>query len=120
MVAEYLIAVLDAEKQPSDDFYVILSPEDINPVIVRRWQSFLLQTEKGFHPVFGAWHAFAAMPPNEFSARAPALARALAANTDPAQRLNALVARAFAGAPPTSMRDVAERYGKLLGAVHRK
>src|SRR5262249_14918501 len=37
-----------------------------------------------------------------------------AANADSAHRLNPLVARIFAGQPPASRREVAERYGKLL------
>ena len=37
-----------------------------------------------------------------------------------ARPLNSLVARAFAGEPPTSLKDVAERYGKLFEDVDKR
>jgi hypothetical protein len=116
---EYLIAVLEAEKQPSDDFYVILSADDLNPVIVRRWQSFLLSTQREFHPVFALWHALGAIPAAEFATKAPHVIRTLAADTNATRRINPRVIEAFLVSSPSTMRAVAERYGKLLDDAHR-
>lgn len=49
----------------------------------------------------------------------PALASKWAANADPKQRLNPLVARAFSGQPPASLADVAERYRQVFAEVDR-
>jgi hypothetical protein len=45
-------------------------PVDLNPTIVRQWQSYLEQTGKSFHPVWAPWHAFAKLPKSEFESRA--------------------------------------------------
>ena len=75
-VEEYLVAVPEADKLPGDEFYVILrDPNDLNPVFVHRWKSYLLRTQTGgdFHPIFGAWHSFAALGEKDFASKAPCL-----------------------------------------------
>jgi mono/diheme cytochrome c family protein len=111
---EYLTAVLEVDKLPGGEVYVTMGPGEINPAVVRRWDRFLTETGKGHHPIFAPWHAFAALPPDEFSSRAPAVAEKFAANADPRYPINPLVARCFQGEAPTSMREVARRYGRLL------
>jgi hypothetical protein len=114
---EYLAAVLDVEKLPSEEFYAIMGPDDINPVIVRQWQAYLFQTAKEFHPVFAPWHAFAALPREELPAQAAALAERLAA----ASGINPLAGAMLAApAPPLSMEELAARYGALLSGVEAK
>ncbi|MBI2925393.1 MAG: PSD1 domain-containing protein [Verrucomicrobia bacterium] len=135
--ADYLAAVLDADKLPTEEFYTIMGADDLNPVIVRQWQAHLYQARKDVHPVFALWNALAALPEKDFAAKAAAVLKQFelsatetatdgASNAPPAdtettgaRRVNRLVARAFAGAPPSSMREVAERYGKLLTDADR-
>ncbi len=112
-VSEYLVAVLEVDRLPSEQFFEMLGPEAVNPVIVRRWEGYLYRTRREFHPVFAAWHALAALPERELAARAP---EAL----DAVQGLNTQVAAAMRSDPPRSMREAAERYGRLLSGVHRK
>jgi mono/diheme cytochrome c family protein len=119
-VARYLPAVLDVEKLPGVDFYVILAPEDVNPAVVRRWTAWLAEKSKRFDPVFAPWHALEALPEAEFKKLAPPLAARFAANADPRGRLNQKVASLFAGPPPASMREVAERYGRLLECINSR
>ncbi len=114
-VADYLLALLEIEKLPTEDFTEILNPNDLNPVVAREWQARLFQWSAQFHPVFGAWHALAALPADKFPALANPLAARLAAQTQP--RLNPLIARALTEKPLTSMRDVAERYARVLAAT---
>jgi hypothetical protein len=138
--ADYLAAVLDADKLPTEEFYTIMGKDDLNPVIVRQWQSYLFQTRKAFHPVFALWHGLAALPEKDFAARAPEVLKqflpedAGEAGADPAANvplpltltptpshgLNRLVGRAFRGPPPTSMREVAARYGRMLSDVDKR
>jgi hypothetical protein len=110
----YLAAVLQVEKLPTEEFYQLLDPNDVSPFVARQWHAYLLRTRKDFHPVFAAWNAFQAIPERDLAARAPAW---LAEN---AGRLNPRVAQAFGGPPPASMKEVAERYGKLFAEVHKK
>jgi hypothetical protein len=105
--AEYLLAAHAARTQPpADDFMLIADPGDLNPTMITRWRQFLADAKKRRHPAFLHWHAVAELPDAEFAEKAPALLKAVTGG-------NALVAAAFAE-PPGSMKDVADRYGKLL------
>ncbi|MBV9123639.1 MAG: DUF1553 domain-containing protein, partial [Planctomycetes bacterium] len=114
-VGDYLLAAEKMRRKPNtEEFMFVPAPEDLNPRLVERWQRYLEGTRAGFHPVFGPWHAFAALPAKEFAARAKDLATQFAANADPGKRINPVVARAFAGQAPTSLKEVAERYARLF------
>ena len=110
---DYLVAVLDADKMPNELFYENVDPDDLNRIVIRQWQQYLFHRGRsGFDPVLAVWHALAALPADEFKAKAPDVIKALSAGEK--NKLNPLVARAFAGAAPTSMKDVAVAYGKLI------
>ncbi|MBL8800222.1 MAG: PSD1 domain-containing protein [Planctomycetia bacterium] len=119
-VGDYLLAVRQAEKLPGEDHYEALNPGDLNPDIIRRWQSYLAETRKQHHPVFAAWHAFAALPQKEFKEKAGELARKLAANDNDARKLHPLVAALFADRQPQSLQDVARWYGELFAGVEKQ
>ena len=115
---EYLIAVLDAEKLPNELFYENVDPDDVNRVVVRQWQQYLFgRSRRGFDPVFAVWHSLSALPEKEFAGRAAPVIKVLADH--PTNKLNPLVAQAFAGAAPGAMKDVAAAYGKLLAEVDK-
>ena len=114
---EYLVAVLDVEKLHNEEFYSFVQGDDINPVIVRAWQTYLLSSAKAFHPIWGPWHAFASLRADEFAAKAGTI---MSGFTNANPKLNLMVEKAFAEKAPTSMREVAEVYGKLLVAVDKK
>ncbi len=90
--------------------------EGLQPALVVRWRAYLAETRKKHHPVLAPWHAFAALPPAEFAAKAPAVAAGLGNGTS----INLLVVRAFAGKAPTSLADAAKRYGELFGAAEKR
>ncbi|MEO6183757.1 MAG: PSD1 and planctomycete cytochrome C domain-containing protein, partial [Verrucomicrobiota bacterium] len=115
--ADYLVAVLNVEKLPSEVFYSFVQADDVNPIIVRQWNSYLLGTVKTFHPIWSPWHAYAALSTNEFSVKAASVISSL---TNATQKINPLVEKAFAEKVPNSMRDVAETFGKILADVNRK
>ncbi|MFO0843762.1 MAG: PSD1 and planctomycete cytochrome C domain-containing protein [Gemmataceae bacterium] len=111
---EYLLAAHARRGQPrGDDFMLLADGGDLNPTMLLRWQSYLERTAKAPHRVWGAWHAFAALPEGEFAAQAKPLAARLA--TDPA--VNPLVRSLFV-CPPLSLADVAIRYGKLFAEIN--
>lgn len=119
-IPEYLAGVPEAARLPGEEFYVIMGPNEVNPIIIRSWRAYIDRSRKAFDPVFAPWHAFEALPARDWSARAPDLARRFAENRDPRGTLNPLVAGLFTGPPPASMQEVAARYGQLLLNAHRQ
>ncbi|HEU0010044.1 MAG TPA: PSD1 and planctomycete cytochrome C domain-containing protein [Verrucomicrobiae bacterium] len=127
---EYLAAVLDVAKLPSEEFYAIMGPDDLNPIIVRQWEQFIFQRRGAADPIFGLWSSLAALPEKEFAPKAPeVVARILSASLSPSDgervgvrgpgstSINPLIARAFTNAP-ASMRETARRYGEAIAAVN--
>ena len=92
---DYLLAQKTAHLLPSEEFYEILSADEVNPAFVRRWQQYI-QKRGTSDPVFGAWHR-----------------KGKTGETD-----NPLVREALAKAE--TMDDVARAYGELLLRVHKK
>ncbi len=115
-VKDYLLAVVDPARLPSDA-NVRPQPEDINPFNVRQWERFLAARTNTQDSLFAPWHAFARLPAPRFAERAPEIARDLrsGAPTVPPALLGRLL-----DPVPTSMSDVAGRYGDLLLEAHRQ
>jgi hypothetical protein len=90
---------------------------ELSGFALRRWRDFLDETRKVQSAVFAPWHAFAALPEKEFAAQAKDLAARVAANADPKAKVNPLVAQLFAGDPPSSLAQVAQRYGELFARI---
>ena len=107
---EYILAVLDVAKLPTEEFYTISGPDDMNPIIVRQWDAYLYKTKREFHPVFAPWHAYRALPEKDFATRAARV------KLD-GEKVNPLVRDAFSSNAPTSMREVAQRYGEIFAKV---
>jgi len=83
---------------------------------VRRWRKALEKLDSQTDPVFAPWFAFATLPQSGFAEAARELALKITANSLP-HPINPLVAAAFAGEPPASLNDVAQRYAGLLDSV---
>jgi cytochrome c553 len=115
-VSEYLLAQLELHKYPEERFNQMLSTSDLIPAFVRNWHMFLATASKTGDSIFMPWHRFAILRDEEFSSRAGEITKQLHAE---APSINPLVATAFA-TPPVSMRDVAERYGRLFVDVERQ
>ena len=89
----------------------------LDPGIVQRWRQGLEAWSKTPHPVFAPWAALAALPEAEFSSKAALALAPFASNSTATATMNPLVLSALTQPPPTSMKEVAERYGKLLNDV---
>jgi hypothetical protein len=111
-LTDYLLAQLDLQNYPEEGFNQVLRVDDVIPGFVRRWQAYLASAVD--NPAFVAWHRFLALPPQDFALRAPEVCRQLAEL--PAEACNRLVAEEFRTAPQ-SMREVAERYGRLFKRI---
>ena len=73
-----------------------------------RWKARLDATREAFDPVLAPWHDFAAIPEGEFSRKAPTAAKSIP------ETVNPVVAAAFRDDPPSTMAEVAARYGAVL------
>ncbi|MSU63073.1 MAG: DUF1553 domain-containing protein [Pedosphaera sp.] len=113
-VKDYLLAVLDVAKLPSDA-NVRPTPEDVNPYNVRQWEHYLSARRRTNDPIFGPWHSFAALSAEKFPQSASRLSGEFAANSN--QLWNPRVARLFTNAPAT-MTEVAARYGDLFTSIY--
>jgi hypothetical protein len=106
-LAEYLLAARDAAALNDKDFDTLAQKRNLRHRPLRRWADRLKQA-KPDDAVFSAWLAYAALHEGEFAAKAAAV--------KPAGTPNPLIAAAFAGAPPASLKEVAERYAKAIAA----
>ena len=116
---EYLLAAQKEQLQANflAVMFLIDASKDLNPVMTQRWGQLLEQTRKGHHPVLAPWHALASLSasaPDEFAANARELIAKWRHVPDPKQRLNSVVVRALAEALPSSLSDVATRFGELF------
>lgn len=102
-VADYLFAQTELGKYPANGFDQLFTKEDLLPAVVHAWADFLRDAALRDDPVFAAWRAYAKLPKDGFESAA-------AENKFEA---HPAVEAAFA-TPPKSMREVADRYGKLL------
>lgn len=116
-VGEYLAAQAELHKYPEEGFDQVLAKDDILPTFVRRWQAYLARAAKTGDPTFVPWHAYAQLSPEEFAANAVAVTETLHAR--PPGAIHPLVRERFATAP-TSLREVADRYGALLREVDQR
>ena len=92
-------------------------PDDANMLVAyvtRRWEARLKTAADGNDDVFAIWRRMAAIPRNEFEAKAPA---AIAQSRTRAASENPIVARiVLADPPPKSLAEIADRYGQALSA----
>jgi hypothetical protein len=110
-VTDYLMAQRDLKAFPEEGFDVVVGKGDVVPAFVRRWKTYLDASSKVDDPIFRPWRKYAELRDDEFASRVVEETRKLHLTG-----LNARVAEAFAE-PPASIREVAERYGKLFAKV---
>ncbi len=85
------------------------------------WSRRLSSPDAASDPVLRPWHAFAALPRDQFAAKAAGVRRALAGAFDPkVARVHPLVLKAVLGSPPSSMSEVADRYAALFGELETR
>ncbi len=116
---EYLLAAQKEQLQANflAVMFLIDASKDLNPVMTQRWGQLLDQTRKRHHPVLAPWHALASLSasnPDDFAAKARQLIAKWRDAPDPKLRLNSVVVRALDDAPPSSLADVAARFGELF------
>ena len=104
-LAKYLLAAQDLLEAGERELRRVSRKHGLRENIVARWGLLLKNTRGRKNPVFAPWHAYAKVPAGEFGVKAKLVMLA--------GKINPLVAKAF-GAPPKSMKEVADRYAALL------
>jgi mono/diheme cytochrome c family protein len=119
---EYLLLSYDARRLGDESKAEGMARErKLHPGTAQRWMALLdEQRKQTAHPIFGPWFAFERLATNEFASKAGDLAAAFAAGQNSTNKANPLVAQALAGESPASMKDIADRYGKLFADVDKR
>jgi hypothetical protein len=118
---DYMLAACKVQQTTNKpDVDGLARTRKLDPDVLRRWMTALDGWRKNQPAIFTPWFAFAALPEKDFPTRAKELAAQISANHDTAFPINPLVAHAFAGDPPASMEDVAERYDKVFRDIDKR
>ena len=107
-VTDYLVAAVGESDQ---------AVGDLRPGLVESWQSFLERRATEYKPTLSLWAELRSTPDEEVAEAARALARRITANYEFAS-LNTYLRKAFVASPPTTMRELAELYGRVLSAAY--
>jgi len=141
---EYLLAAREAASKPAiDDFMLIADPGDLNPAMIVRWQAYLEKltakkvavakressietgskcdatTTKALpsHPVWDPWLTLSTVADERFADEAQQYLTA--SQRRDSTTVNPLVTAALVKVPfPTSITEVAQRYGELFKSIH--
>jgi hypothetical protein len=117
---DYLLAAYEVQRSTNKpDADGVAHAHKLDPEMLRRWMAGLDGWRKSQQAIFAPWFAFAALTENDFATQAKVLATKFSTNQDAAVPINPQVAHAFAGEPPATMKDVADRYGKLIVEVDK-
>jgi len=112
---DYLLTASEAAHQKDDGKVDILAKaRKLDPGIVRRWMTGIKEWSTATNAIFAPWLAYSSLATNEFAPKSRDLAQKFAANADSRVKLNPLVAKIFAADPPSSLKEVADRYGKMF------
>ena len=107
-VDRYLVEVPTVATLPTDDFYEIRNSEDINPTIVRLWDSFI---KKQGHDdaIFGLWNRLTSSSKQEFSNDYSKALAEISINNALLKELNA--------SPPQNITELVQLYAKTFKSV---
>jgi hypothetical protein len=117
---DYLLGMHEAtsDKERSNSYRQLVRQRGLDAELAEVWLEMLKPLAKKNDPVFGAWFRFAALPEKEFAAKAKDLAAEIAKGHQ--SEVHPLIAKAFAGKAPKSLKEVAAVYTTVLGNLHKE
>jgi mono/diheme cytochrome c family protein len=122
-VGEYLLAAHDEEAVHDESLAEALARErKLDPGIVRQWRTKLHEwkaKQASASSPFALWFALSECPPEDFARHAAAILERDQENEASQTAQPLLVRQAFAGVPPCSLLEVADRYGWIFAEVDR-
>jgi hypothetical protein len=102
--------------------FLSVSPQDLRPRTVQRWQKYLEDHAKREHATLGLWAELVRLPNEGFAERAKPILESWGTRVAgcESEQANPLVKAAFAADVPASRVDVARIYGKLMVDAYGK
>jgi hypothetical protein len=100
--------------------HVIARERGLIREVLENWTDYLAATDTGDHPVFAAWHELRAVPNDELACCAESVVRDFAGlGPDGTSLLTPLVEKVLIGFAPSSMSQVARKYGPMFAEADR-
>ncbi len=119
-VGDYLLLAHEAGKLADKSKQEALARErKLDPGVAQRWMNSLEAWGKDHHSIFAPWFAFSQLPEKEFEFKAKELCAQFSGMNIGTNELNPEVVTAFAK-PPVSLKQAAERYGRLFSDVDKQ
>ncbi len=116
-IADYFVAQSELEKYPQEGFDQILATSDLIPNLVRRLQMMLTAAGARGDRRFTAWHAYSQLSKEKFADEAIVVTKSLQELDD--KSIHPKLREVFQ-TPPTSFREVCEKYGQLFAEIHQQ
>ncbi|HSH95278.1 MAG TPA: DUF1549 domain-containing protein, partial [Roseimicrobium sp.] len=125
-VGDYLYAAAAAPKMPNDKRNVFVRQElKLDQGVLNAWQNTLRNIANGLarkqhNAIFIPWIEYSKLTDAEFATKGRELAAAAASNKIAPKPLNPMISRAFAGTPPANMKEVADKYARVLAEADKR
>ncbi|HBV61409.1 MAG TPA: hypothetical protein DEF45_00155 [Rhodopirellula sp.] len=116
-VGDYLFAQSELDKYPANGFDQIFESSDLLPAVVRRWSTYLRKASTQQNKLFLPWQLYSNLPEENFIQESAKVTQRI--KSQQGEALNPHVAELFQ-LPPTSLRDVCNRYGNLFRQVEQE
>lgn len=114
----HLLASLETTGGTREQFRDAATKFSLSRGMVERWYNYMKNTGATHHPVWAPWHALRKLDAKEIASKSAETIAKLA--EDKSKPVDPLVLAALSEKPITSMKDVAERYGKLIASFDKK
>ncbi|MGF1583309.1 MAG: PSD1 and planctomycete cytochrome C domain-containing protein [Gemmataceae bacterium] len=116
-VADYLLEARNVSKRAHDQRIPLLSLKQPHAGMVNRWRALVTRLRNKPHSILAPWVALAELPDGKFRNESPKLIQEIVSRKAPRFRGNVVIAKAFQGPPPKSLREVAARYDRVFKSV---
>ncbi len=118
---DYMFAAYVARSRTNSlDAESVAHTNKLDPEVLQRWMRAMDGWRTNQQAIFAPWFAFADLPETNFTASAKEVAAKFDINHADTITINPLVAAAFSGESPATMRDVADRYGSIFTNIDLK
>lgn len=108
-IADYLYAQSELNKHPEEGFDILLQPNDLIPAFIRQWERYLAGLNRESDPLFSVWFRFASIDKDRFDVDSKRVHAEVVTLTN----IHPKIRESFS-TPPSSLREVAERYATAL------
>ncbi len=117
-IGGYLLVVHEGRSLSEGKMQSLAGKRKLNPYIATRWKKYLKENPKD--AVFGAWHALAAIPQDQWISKSAETINQIAVNKLPDCDLNPLVSAAFQLTKPGDLNEAAKLYQNIFSETDKQ